>query len=84
VHTASPLAPCGRVGCDAVETQVREFQRCSRCKRIAYCSRYCQRLDWTAQLHRRVCLSHDETLAHRMSMAGTPNVVAHHASKTLK
>jgi MYND finger len=52
-HTANPCAPCGRVGCDAFERDVREFQRCSRCKSIAYCGRACQKLDWAE--HRKTC-----------------------------
>ena len=54
-HTANPCAPCGRVGCDAFEKDVREFRRCSRCKEIAYCSRECQKLDWPG--HRPFCVT---------------------------
>jgi MYND finger len=53
-HTANPCTPCGRVGCDAFEKEVREFQRCSRCKAIAYCGRECQKLDWPG--HRPFCI----------------------------
>jgi MYND finger len=53
-HTANPCAPCGRVGCDAFEREVREFQRCSRCKTISYCGRDCQKKDWAA--HRKGCI----------------------------
>jgi MYND finger len=52
-HTANPCAPCGRVGCTAFEKEVREFQRCSRCKSIAYCGRTCQKMDWAE--HRMIC-----------------------------
>jgi MYND finger len=52
-HRANPCAPCGRVGCDALESEVREFPRCSRCKEISYCGRACQKMDWAA--HRPVC-----------------------------
>jgi MYND finger len=45
-HTANPCGPCGFHGCDAFETRVREFERCSKCKQIAYCSRGCQKKDW--------------------------------------
>jgi MYND finger len=60
-HTANPCAPCGRVGCDAFEREVREFRRCSRCKAIAYCGRDCQKLDWAD--HRKVCTSQDKLLS---------------------
>jgi MYND finger len=53
MHKADPCAPCGRVGCDAFKKQPKEFQRCSRCKLIAYCSPECQKLDWTE--HRKMC-----------------------------
>jgi MYND finger len=52
-HTANPRAPCGRPGCAAFEKEVREFQRCSRCKSIAYCGRACQKMDWAE--HRKAC-----------------------------
>jgi MYND finger len=52
-HTANPCAPCGRVGCDAFETEPKEFPRCSRCKAIAYCGRECQTMAWAE--HRKVC-----------------------------
>jgi MYND finger len=52
-HKANPCAPCGRSGCDAFEEEVREFQRCSRCKSIAYCGRTCQKIDWAE--HRKIC-----------------------------
>jgi MYND finger len=52
-HTANPRGPCGRVGCDAFEREVKEFQRCSRCKSIGYCSQTCQKMDWAK--HRKSC-----------------------------
>jgi MYND finger len=45
-HAANPCGPCGYSGCDAFETQVREFERCATCKAISYCRRRCQVLDW--------------------------------------
>jgi MYND finger len=53
-HRANPCAPCGRAGCDAFEKEVREFQRCSRCKTISYCGRACQKEDWAE--HRKCCI----------------------------
>jgi MYND finger len=52
-HTANPCGPCGFLGCDAFETKVRDFQRCSQCKAIAYCGRRCQKKDWAE--HQKVC-----------------------------
>ena len=45
-RTANLWGPCGYHGCNAFETSVREFERCSKCKTIAYCSRGCQKKDW--------------------------------------
>jgi MYND finger len=82
-HTANPCAPCGRVGCDAFETEVRQYPRCSRCKKVSYCSRDCQRLDWTG--HRRGCVSQDDALAHRSSIMGrSPHIAVVQTSKPLK
>jgi MYND finger len=53
-HRANPCAPCGRVGCDAFEKEVREFQRCSKCKSISYCGRACEKKDWA--VHRKCCI----------------------------
>jgi MYND finger len=52
-HTANPCAPCGRVGCQAFESEPKEFRRCLRCKSIAYCGRECQMMDW--HQHRGHC-----------------------------
>jgi MYND finger len=53
VHTANPCGPCGFTGCDAFESEVREFQRSSLCKKIAYCGRKCQKKDWAER--KKVC-----------------------------
>jgi MYND finger len=52
-HKANPCGPCGHAACPNVESEVREFQRCAKCKRIAYCGRACQKRDWAH--HRTVC-----------------------------
>jgi MYND finger len=61
-HTANPCAPCAYVGCSAFETNARDFQRCGRCRRVAYCRRKCQQMDWDE--HRMVCIGidHDQPL----------------------
>jgi MYND finger len=65
-HTAHPCGPCGFVGCTAIETEVREFQRCAGCRSIAYCGRSCQGRDWAE--HRKVCESNRSTEAAGVSV----------------
>mmetsp|Transcript_1938 Transcript_1938/g.2863 ORF Transcript_1938/g.2863 Transcript_1938/m.2863 type:complete len:100 (+) Transcript_1938:990-1289(+) len=52
-HRASPFAPCGHRSCQEKEKKVKGFRNCSRCKRIAYCSKECQRADW--KRHKEEC-----------------------------
>jgi len=52
-HRAVLLA-CGRAGCGRREARAREFARCSRCRRIVYCSRACQMESHRAG-HRAIC-----------------------------
>lgn len=52
-HTASPLARCANPDCEHWEQDVKELQRCSRLRRVAYCSRDCQRSDW--KQHKSIC-----------------------------
>lgn len=40
-HTASPFAPCSNLYCEKVETKVKEFEKCSRCNFVGYCSHTC-------------------------------------------
>ena len=60
LHTASPYAPCANPACDKVETKVKEYQRCARCKEIGYCSRACQAAHWRKE--------------HKMTCSGSSNV----------
>ena len=53
-HKATPYAPCGNSRCNKVETKVKEYLKCSRCKTIAFCSRECQRDAWT--IHKKSCI----------------------------
>jgi MYND finger len=57
-HSANPCAPCAYAGCSAIETRVRDFQRCGRCRWVAYCWRKCQQMDWDE--HRKVCFDYYE------------------------
>jgi hypothetical protein len=53
-HQATPYAPCGNPSCNKIETKVKEYLKCSRCKMIAFCSRECQRETWT--IHKKICI----------------------------
>mmetsp|Transcript_23173 Transcript_23173/g.33234 ORF Transcript_23173/g.33234 Transcript_23173/m.33234 type:complete len:565 (-) Transcript_23173:257-1951(-) len=53
-HKANPLAPCANLSCQVWERKVKEFQRCGRCKRVAYCSRKCQTDHW--KRHKPECI----------------------------
>jgi hypothetical protein len=55
-HTANPCAPCSNPSCNKWETKPKEFNACSRCKWVAYCSRDCQKKDWKAQ-HKSTCVA---------------------------
>merc|ERR1711959_606879 len=37
---------CSNPACENVESKVREFRICSRCKQPSYCSRECQKEHW--------------------------------------
>ncbi|CAI5957596.1 unnamed protein product [Closterium sp. NIES-64] len=47
---------CENAQCGRPETRAHEFRRCVVCERAAYCSRYCQVMDWK-RIHYRVCKS---------------------------
>jgi len=36
LHQASVYAPCANLGCNNIETMVKEYQKCSNCKRVGY------------------------------------------------
>jgi len=59
VHVRQRVAgkrKCQLKQCDTLESDDRKFLRCARCKDAAYCSKECQRLDWSlVGNHRRVC-----------------------------
>eukprot|EP00053_Salpingoeca_punica_P008536 m.76503 g.76503 ORF g.76503 m.76503 type:complete len:377 (+) comp14641_c3_seq5:151-1281(+) len=58
---ASPTKPepelhkCSSVACGNMETQPSLFKLCSRCKTARYCSRECQKEDWTSG-HKAQCV----------------------------
>ena len=54
-HWASELAPCGNDDCNVVETKIKDFERCGRCKRISYCSSDCQSKHWSK--HKKHCIA---------------------------
>jgi MYND finger len=54
-HSANPCAPCANLSCTKHETKCKEFYRCSRCKRVSYCSSTCQRQHW--KKHKKNCFA---------------------------
>ena len=55
LHTATPFAPCANPTCCSIETQVKQFQMCTGCKRVAYCSSTCQADHWMSG-HQQHCI----------------------------
>jgi hypothetical protein len=53
-HTASALAPCANPACHEFEVDIKSFAKCSRCKKVAYCSRACQGDHWKLS-HKKNC-----------------------------
>jgi hypothetical protein len=56
-HTANPCAPCSNPSCYNWETKPKQFQNCSQCKAVVYCSRDCQKKDWKAQHKSTWCVA---------------------------
>ncbi|KAJ3298534.1 hypothetical protein HK104_010589 [Borealophlyctis nickersoniae] len=48
------LRRCGNLKCGKIEDAPRQFSKCSRCRRVTYCSKTCQRIAWC--LHKNWCL----------------------------
>ncbi len=55
LYTASPLTRCANPRCDELEVKVKVFAKCSRCKKVAYCSRGCQADHWKLS-HKKRCV----------------------------
>ena len=50
----SGLRKCGNLECPKWELTYHEFSKCSRCRRVVYCCKNCQKQAW--MLHRNWCL----------------------------
>eukprot|EP00928_Gymnodinium_smaydae_P041197 TRINITY_DN27888_c0_g1_i1.p1 TRINITY_DN27888_c0_g1~~TRINITY_DN27888_c0_g1_i1.p1 ORF type:complete len:420 (+),score=38.56 TRINITY_DN27888_c0_g1_i1:359-1618(+) len=46
---------CNRSGCTEVESGTTKFQVCSGCRKVSYCSRACQKIDWKSG-HKASCV----------------------------
>ncbi|KAJ3035431.1 hypothetical protein HDV00_003985 [Rhizophlyctis rosea] len=57
-ESTKPLRRCGHLKCGKVESHPREFSKCSRCRRVTYCSKVCQKTAW--RLHKNWCLKCEE------------------------
>ena len=53
------LRRCGSLSCSKVEQQKKEYSKCSRCRRVSYCCKECQRGAWA--LHKNWCLKYDDS-----------------------
>ncbi|KAJ3049332.1 hypothetical protein HK097_009650, partial [Rhizophlyctis rosea] len=53
-----PLRRCGYLKCGKMESHPREFSKCSRCRRVTYCCKGCQKTAW--RLHKNWCLKCEE------------------------
>ncbi|KAI8611182.1 hypothetical protein BC830DRAFT_680747 [Chytriomyces sp. MP71] len=62
------LRRCASSRCGKWEEGYKQFSKCSRCRRVSYCSKHCQRRAWV--LHKNWCLKYTgETAASSASMA---------------
>ncbi|KAL3897125.1 MAG: hypothetical protein SGCHY_003629, partial [Lobulomycetales sp.] len=55
---AAALRRCGFLQCGKFEEEPRQYSKCSRCRRVTYCSKVCQRKAWG--LHRQWCLKYNK------------------------
>ncbi|KAJ3100486.1 hypothetical protein HDU96_010315 [Phlyctochytrium bullatum] len=70
------LRRCGDARCTRWEASFKEYSKCSRCRRVAYCSKACQRRAWT--LHKNWCLKFGDATpaAGAASSTATPSASA--------
>lgn len=55
MYTVSSCARCANPDCSNIECNVKEYPKCSRCEKVAYCSRDCQAKHW--KKHKLRCCS---------------------------
>ncbi|KAI8815086.1 hypothetical protein BJ742DRAFT_670566 [Cladochytrium replicatum] len=60
-HGGTSLRRCGNLKCGKWEEVPRQYSKCSRCRRVTYCSKTCQRTSWP--LHKNWCLKYESTNA---------------------
>ncbi|KAJ3151968.1 hypothetical protein HDU89_001612 [Geranomyces variabilis] len=51
---AQPSVGCARAGCDIRVNSASQLKKCGRCRAVAYCSVWSQKIDWRAR-HKAVC-----------------------------
>ncbi|KAJ8330900.1 hypothetical protein BDV3_002797 [Batrachochytrium dendrobatidis] len=51
---ANSFRRCSNLKCSKTESHLHEFSKCSRCRRVTYCSKSCQCIAWT--MHRCWCM----------------------------
>ncbi|KAI8804990.1 hypothetical protein BJ742DRAFT_681543 [Cladochytrium replicatum] len=58
-NSGTSLRRCGNLKCGKWEEVPRQYSKCSRCRRVTYCSKTCQRSSWP--LHKNWCLKYEST-----------------------
>ena len=78
---AKKMLKCLYSFCRAVDDGNSKFKKCGSCIAANYCSKKCQRKDWSA--HKNECMKHviNENLANRKFLA-TINIALHESKQT--